>query len=304
MNRALIIYFVLFLSFLTLKQAFGYNENELRALEDYECVIRLKNGDIITGVITDVFNSENEGLGIKILTELGKATIYNNQIVDVRIKDEYYRHNHRVFLLPTANPIKNNHFVGSFELLFLYFGAGISDFFSITAGRTIVPQVTFSQQISLINAKFTFLTMEFDSVARMVSLALGGNLGFANHNNRFQHLYVVSTVKLYKTELTGSVYYKVGSDDFNFIIYGNNIQELKYPNGSFGLGLGIDTEIPRMKGLHFIGELWNIDVERPTNTAIMLGLRLCNTAVSADFGLALFTQPYIFPFVSFVWTPF
>lgn len=304
MNRAFIFFFVFFLVFLTQKEALGYSENELRAYEDYECVIRLKNGDIITGVITDVFNSETEGLGIKILTELGKATIYNNQIADVRIKDEYYRHNHRVFLLPTANPIKNNHFVGSFELLFLYLGAGISDFFSITAGRTIVPQVTSSQQISLINAKFTFLTMEFDSVARMVSLALGGNLGFANHNNRFQHLYVVSTVKLYKTELTGSVYYKVGSDDFNFIIYGNNMQELKYPNGAFGLGLGIDTEIPRMKGLHFIGELWNIDVERPTNTAIMLGLRLCNTAVSADFGFALFTQPYIFPFVSFVWTPF
>ncbi|MCX7736079.1 MAG: hypothetical protein N2319_05155 [Candidatus Kapabacteria bacterium] len=304
MNRAFIIFFVFFLIFLTQSQTFGYNENELSAYEDYECVVRLKNGDIITGVITDVFNSENEGLGIKIITELGKATIYNNQIADVRIKDEYYRHNHRVFLLPTANPIKNNHFVGSFELLFLYLGAGISDFFSITAGRTIVPQVTSSQQISLINAKFTFLTMEFDSVARMVSLALGGNLGFANHNNRFQHLYVVSTIKLYKTELTGSVYYKVGSDDFNFIIYGNNMQELKYPNGSFGLGLGIDTEIPRMKGLHFIGELWNIDVERPTNTALMLGLRLCNTAVSADFGLALFTQPYIFPFVSFVWTPF
>lgn len=282
----------------------SYEENKLKSFEDFECVIRLKNGDIITGVITEVFTSENEGTGIKILTELGKATIYNNQIADIRFKDEFYRHNHRIFLLPTANPIKNNHFVGSFELLFLYFGAGISDFFSITAGRTIVPQVSSSQQISLINAKFTFFTMEFDSIARMVSLAIGGNLGFANHNNRFQHLYLVSTVKLFKTELTGTVIYKVGSDDFNFINYGNNIQELKYPNGSFGIGLGIDTEIPKTKGLHFIGELWNIDVERPTNTAIMLGLRLCNTSVSADFGLALFTQPYIFPFVSFVWTPF
>jgi hypothetical protein len=304
MNRVNLILVLFFLLFLTQNVVFSLDENELKEFEDYECVIRLINGDIITGVITDIFSSENQGTGIKILTELGKATIYLNQIADIRLKDDYYRHSHRVFLLPTANPIKNNHFVGSFELLFLYFGAGISDFFSLTAGRTIVPQVTSSQQISLINAKFTFLTMEFDSIARMVNLAIGGNLGFANHNNRFQHLYLVSTVKLYKTELTGSVYYKIGSDDFNFISYGNNLQELKYPNGSFGLGLGIDTEIPGMKGFHFIGELWNIDVERPTNTALMLGLRLCNTKVSADFGFALFTQPYIFPFVSFVWTPF
>lgn len=304
MNRVIFILAFCFLFTFNQKVAYSLDESELKAYEDYECVIRLVNGDIITGVITDVFSSENEGAGIKILTELGKATIYLNQIADIRIKDDYYRHNHRVFLLPTANPIKNNHFIGSFELLFLYFGAGISDIFSITAGRTIVPQVTSSQQISIINAKFTFLSMEFDSVARMVNLAVGGNLGFANHNNRFQHLYVVSTVRLYKTELTGSVYYKIGSDDFNFISYGNNSLELKYPNGSFGLGLGLDTEIPRMKGFHFIGELWNIDVERPTNTALVLGLRLCNTKVSADFGFALFTQPYIFPFVSFVWTPF
>lgn len=304
MNRVIFILAFCFLFTFNQKVAYSLDESELKAYEDYECVIRLVNGDIITGVITDVFSSENEGAGIKILTELGKATIYLNQIADIRIKDDYYRHNHRVFLLPTANPIKNNHFIGSFELLFLYFGAGISDIFSITAGRTIIPQVTSSQQISIINAKFTFLSMEFDSVARMVNLAVGGNLGFANHNNRFQHLYVVSTVRLYKTELTGSVYYKIGSDDFNFISYGNNLLELKYPNGSFGLGLGLDTEIPRMKGFHFIGELWNIDVERPTNTALVLGLRLCNTKVSADFGFALFTQPYIFPFVSFVWTPF
>ncbi len=304
MNRGYFIFLICYLIFFASNEAISYNDNELKAFEDYECVVRLKNGDLITGVITDVLNSETEGVGIKILTELGKATIYSNQIAEIRVKDDYYRHNHRVFLLPTANPIKTNHFVGSFELLFLYFGAGISDFFSITAGRTIVPQITSSQQISLINAKFTFLSMEFDSVARMVTLALGGNLGFANHNNRFQHLYLVSTVKLYKTELTGTVLYKIGSDDFNFIYYGNNLQELKYPNGSFGIGLGIDTEIPRIKGLHFIGELWNIDVERPTNTALMLGLRLCNTSVAADFGLALFTQPYIFPFVSFVWTPF
>lgn len=304
MKRAIINILFFILLFFNNNILLSYSESELKSYEDYECIVRLKNGDIISGVITDTFTSENEGTGIKILTELGKATIYINQIADIRIKDEYYRHNHRVFLLPTANPIKNNHFIGSFELLFLYFGGGISDFLSITAGRSIIPLLSSSQQISLINVKFTFLTMEFDSIARMVSLAVGGNLGFANHNNRFQHLYIASTVKLFKTELTGLVYYKLGSDDFNFIRYGNNLQELKYPNGSFGIGLGIDTEIPRLKGLHFIGELWNIDVERPTNTALMLGLRLCNTVVSADFGLALFTQPYLFPFVSFVWTPF
>jgi hypothetical protein len=36
----------------------------------------------------------------------------------------------------------------------------------------------------------------------------------------------------------------------------------------------------------------------------MLGLRVSNTAVSADFGMAFFTAPAIAPYFGFSWTPF
>jgi hypothetical protein len=68
--------------------------------------------------------------------------------------------------------------------------------------------------------------------------------------------------------------------------------------------MGIDTEISGRHGLHFIGELWNSDVNQPTNSGVLLGLRLFNSGFSADFGVAFFMQPFVAPFASFVITPF
>jgi hypothetical protein len=50
--------------------------------------------------------------------------------------------------------------------------------------------------------------------------------------------------------------------------------------------------------------LWNSDITKPSNSGILLGFRIGNSNVSADFGLAIFTTPYFIPFTSFVWTPF
>jgi hypothetical protein len=278
--------------------------NDVKPDDDLEYIIRLKNGDIITGIITEFVQDATEGEGIKVKTEIGKAIFYANQIAEINIKEENYRHDHRIFLLPTANPIGKNLFAGAFEMLLLYVGFGISDIVSITAGQSLVPTLSMRQQLNFINVKATFLKMEFDSIARQVTLAVGGNLGFVNHNNKLIHLYTVATVKLLKTYLTGSVFYKAGAEDFYFVSLGNYLQDFRYANGAFGIGLGIDTEISQRHDIHLIGELWNSDVAKPTNTAFMLGFRICNTAVSADFGFAFFTQPYLVPFTSFVWTPF
>ena len=42
--------------------------------------IRLNNGDEISGIITEMVNSPEEGEGFKIVTEIGKATIFAHQI--------------------------------------------------------------------------------------------------------------------------------------------------------------------------------------------------------------------------------
>jgi hypothetical protein len=114
----------------------------------------------------------------------------------------------------------------------------------------------------------------------------------------------VATAALSRTSLTAAIFYKGGSKDIYRIRMANNALDLTYGDGAFGLGLGLDTKLSRMHDLHFIGELWNSDATKPTNTGVLLGLRLCNSSFSADFGLSFFTQPFIAPFCSFVWTPF
>ena len=269
-----------------------------------EYIIVLDNGDILTGYIVEYINHPEYGEGIKFKTAIGVAEIYNYQIESIKTREDNYRHGHRIFLLPTADPIGDNHFIGSFELLFIYIGAGIADIFSITAGRSVIPGISASQQLSVINIKATLYDETFDEIKRHLSLAVGGNLGFANSSNRLIHLYGVGTFKLKRTSVSASVFYKAGSADYYRINFYNEIIDMNYEDGSFGIGMGIDSRFSDIHGLHFIGELWNSNVSKPTHTGVLLGLRLCNSNFSADFGLAFFTQPFIAPFTSFVWTPF
>ena len=91
---------------------------------------------------------------------------------------------------------------------------------------------------------------------------------------------------------------------FTTVKFDDNTINMKYENGNVGIALGLDTRIGSSRTLHFIGELWNSNITKPTNTAVLLGLRLAGQSVSADFGLAFFTQPFAAPFMSFVFTPF
>jgi len=272
--------------------------------QDKEYVIRLNNGDLISGYVTDNISDPQDGEGIKLQTPLGTAVIFESQISDIRLKEASYRHNHRIFLLPTAEAIGDNYFIGAFEALFLYAGGGVGDWLSVSAGRTIIPGIPSFQQISTINAKVTILKQDFDTLGRKLVLAIGGNLGWANSTNSLYHLYAAGTFKLSRTNLTANVFYKLGENDSYDVSFWNSKIFLSYPNNAWGIGLGLDSKLPTWESVHVIGELWNNDITRPTHTGILLGIRLCNSALSADFGIAVFTQPYFAPFISFVWTPF
>ncbi|MFN3306406.1 MAG: hypothetical protein ACK42Z_04375, partial [Candidatus Kapaibacteriota bacterium] len=127
---------------------------------------------------------------------------------------------------------------------------------------------------------------------------------FANNSNRFIHIYGVGTSIFYKTTISFALLYKFGSIDFYTFRYGINSIDFTYPNGSFGLSFGLDSRLPQYKDVHIIGEIWNIDIGRPTNSAFFLGIRLCNTNFITDFGLSFFTQPFVLPIVNFQWMPF
>jgi len=281
-----------------------FNVSKIKPSYETQYIIKLINGDIISGNIVEVNDQGSAEKSIKVKTEIGTATVYSSQIYDIMFKSDEYRHQHRVFLMPTAEPIANDFFVGDFELLFLYAGFGISDIASFTFGTTIIPFIPAKEQISSIDAKFTVYETDFDSLARNVSLAVGANMGYANAGNKIFNLYAVGTVNFGRTSLTGNIFYKAGSPDVYDFYLQNNLTELYYPNGTFGIGLGVDSKLPKRNDIHIIGEIWNFDVNRPSHSAIFLGVRICNTTFSADFGFALFTQPYLLPFTSFVWTPF
>ena len=272
--------------------------------KDIQYVIRLTNGDILSGYVVEMMHDADEGDGIKLKTSIGNAVIYQNQIVEIKIAEENYRQGHRVFLLPTAEGIKDNYFIGIFELGFLYAGAGIGDIFSVSAGRSLIPYINSNQQISVLDFKASILSIDFESIARKAALAVGGNLSFINNNNRLVHFYGVGTVTLSRTTLSAAIFFKTGSRDFYQISFANTLIPMPYEDGSAGISLGLDTKISKRHDVHFIAELWNSNVVKASNTGVLLGFRLCNTNFSTDFGFALFTSPFFIPFASFVWTPF
>ncbi|MBK9246540.1 MAG: hypothetical protein IPM69_00120 [Ignavibacteria bacterium] len=138
-----------------------------------------------------------------------------------------------------------------------------------------------------------------------VSIALRGSLAFLNAKNALQNIFGAVTFTMTKTKLTGLLFYKAGAQDFFNATAGTlGTVNVRYPNGAFGLGIGIDTKLSEWNDLRFIAEGWNNDISVPFNSAALLGIRISNTAVSADFGIAVFSAPAFVPCVSFVWTPF
>lgn len=275
----------------------------LKADKSTEYVFRLLNGDILSGTVSELFR-DNKGLAARLNTIIGTTVLYEDEIIEIRTRDDYYRHAHRVFLLPTAIGIGDDHFIGNFELGLFYLGFGIGEFISFNAGRSILPFDLPHQQFSTGGVKASFHTLTLEDIPADIYLGFGGNLAFLNDNNRLIHYYANATYLGDKSSVTAVIFYKAGSQDYALISFKSEFVDMIYPNGSFGIGLGLDTKFSHRNDLRFIGEIWNSDINRPSSSLIMLGLRLAGTKFSSDFGLAFFMEPYAVPFVSFVWTPF
>ena len=296
----------------------------LRALSVGDLVrARLTNGDALTGKVLEVISraqlrkelgregaegdSQKAGVGeaVRLETSLGVVTILAEELVEITPLERWYRHNHRMYIMPSAEPIGGNAFIGLWELLFAYAGVGISDYVSITAGRSLIPFIFPHEQATLVNLKITPFRAVIDESGSQLFTCIGGNLALLNDANPFAHVFAGATFKGSRTSFTGHLFYKVNEPGLYEIRAGNQPAfAAAYSRGTIGLGLGLDSRFSDRHDVRFIGELWNADVLRPSNSALLLGLRLCNTALSMDFGVALVTQPLAIPFVSFAWTPF
>lgn len=281
-----------------------FNEDELYNLRDKDIIIRMMNGDILTCKILDFEQSDSLNYAINIQTQIGKTKVFSYEIAEIQLVEKYNRHSHRIYLLPTAEPIGRNHFIGDFEMLFLYAGIGISNFLSITAGESLIPAIPFDDQITVVNAKFSLYTINWESLEGKMSIALGGNYTLLNAENKLYHVYSSVSFTMPKSIVSISVFTKFGNHDVYAVRFDNNLFDMTYENGSFGIAAGLDTRFSSTKDIHFIGEIWNSDITRPTNTAVLVGFRLGNTTLAADFGVAITTSPFFVPFASFVWTPF
>jgi hypothetical protein len=263
--------------------------------------IRLLTGDELIGEIKDVVNND-DGDGVKVKTEIGTATIYDFQIAEIIPYSDYYKNGNRVYFLPTADPIKGM-YLSNYQLIYMNFGVGVADIASITLGRTLLPASN-TENITNLNLKATLLNEKFDSYDGYMTMAAGLNYAATTQGNYFLHAYGATTFRGERSALTLNVFYKAGATDITPIRLFDNTLFANYPNGSFGLGIGLDSRFKNSKDIHFIGELWNIDISRPTNTAVLLGIRMANTRFTADFGFAVFTQPAILPFTQFTWNIF
>lgn len=301
-----IIYLLFFFIIYTSLIANDYT-NYLDFIEDNPnqiMIIRLKNGDILTGIIEDIFNQNDNDANIKFKTQIGSTIIYFSEINDIRLKDEFNRQKHRCFIMPTAEPIGENHFISNYMIALFYAGFGISDYVSISAGTSLIPTLDRRDQISLLNVKATILNMDWEEYKGGISIGLGGNLAFVNHNNKFSHLFGNITIRGDRTDLSALIFVKTGSEDFYEIRFDDRVYPTYYLNNSFGLGLGITTKFTERHDIYFVGELWNTDISRLTNTGLLAAIRIQNSSLSADFGLMFFTVPALFPVVNFAWTPF
>jgi hypothetical protein len=269
--------------------------------------IRLESGELLMGFIKDKITSNDKGVGIKFETQFGIITLYELEIAEVLPLSDSYKHNHRVFLLPTAEPIKKNHFIGNVQLLGMWAGFGISDILSVTAVRTFVPNIPSSDQLTYLNAKATVYDYQYPNDPGGLTLAVGGTLTWLNAPNRLTHIFGSATFTRVRSKVTATVFANLSGDSRELFVaqagtYGNAL--VRYPGNAIGLGIGLDTRFPGRQDLHFLAEFWNSDLSKPSNSALILGLRATNSSVSFDFGIAVISAPAFLPVVSFAWTPF
>jgi hypothetical protein len=274
--------------------------------EGVRYTVRLEDGEELIGTVVDVIQGDSATAAIKLKTAIGTATIYLWQIREIRQMDDDYRHAHRVFLMPTAEPIGSNHYAGSVELLGLMAGVGIADIGSVFVARTLVPGISAREQLSVCNLKATVYEERYQSMAGKMNFALGLNLGWLNAANRITNLYAVGTFTRVRSRITGIVFGNVsGSRTDLFTATAGTLGSVlvRYPGGSVGFGIGVDTRFPGRQDLHAIAELWNSNISSANNSMFLLGLRLTNSSVSMDFGFAVVPGFTVVPVTSFAWTP-
>jgi hypothetical protein len=299
-------------------------ENDLRDDPDREYVFRLVNGDIVSGPIIDIEawdlflrpgtdsmylkkrSKQSFGFDVTVDALTGKLKLDSRNIAYFERRYEAYRHRHRGYIIPNAQPIGDDAFIGLWEIGFLYAGGGVGPL-SITAGRSFVPGIPARDQLSLVNVKATVAEADNGLVeSGKQYYALGFNGAWLNDKNFIGHAYVNATFTGARAAATTTFFTKVAGPELMQVNLGTLVNAFNLPlaNGAFGVAISIDTRFPDFHDLHAVMELANADITRPGNTLLYLGVRTALSSVGMDFGITLAPGPTVIPAVAFAWTPF
>ncbi|GAB5466251.1 MAG: hypothetical protein Kapaf2KO_16870 [Candidatus Kapaibacteriales bacterium] len=263
---------------------------------------RLADGGLLIGSIDSFIGDDKLGEGIIVNTLVGKVAIYHNNLIDAYMVEDANRHGHRAYIMPTAKPIGDDHFIGNWQVGLIHGGFGIYDIASISGGVTLLPGTGF--QAYFINGKFTVAQDEFDDKIGGYAIALGGVYSSVFHA-KLAFAYANASFYGERTTLTGMFFGRVNAaPDVETIKLYDRAFPIFLPQGAMGLGFSMDTKFSRWSNTRFVGELWAPDLTNPLNAAAMGGLRLDNNKVAYDFGVAVLLVPAIVPYFSFSWTPF
>nr|AQQ74761.1 hypothetical protein [uncultured bacterium] len=265
-------------------------------------IVRLTTGDRLRGELLGRTQRDSVE-AIRVRTAIGTATIDLDQIAEIRPLSRSYRYSWQSLLMPTAEPIGDDHSLMSLELMTLGVAVGVGDVVSIMALRSIVPGIPSSHQLSVLGVKATVLRAEYQQLDGYLSLAVGGNLAWVNAPNRLQHVWLAGTFTRVRSRLTVMTFYNLSSRD-SYDIYAGTFGSvtMRYAPNAVGFGLGLDVQVPSRDDLHVLAELWNSDLARPYQTMLAIGLRLANSAVALDAGVAIASQ-VVLPIAAVRWTP-
>lgn len=267
-------------------------------------LLRLLNGDLLEGEYLGDTLLGDTLPAWRFRTVVGTATVIPREVAEITPQTAAYRHRHRIFLQPTAEPVAAHPFIGLAGLFALYGGLGFQDWLSIVGAHTLLPSVPAAEQLWAVNTKFTLLSTPNILMPGWVSIAVGAQVSALNRANQLLHLYLAATFVGQRSQLNALIFAKAAGADLMTVRAGSwGSVTFGYGTGSIGIGVGLDTQLPTRRDLHVLAELWNSDIRSPSRSGLFVGVRLANTVLALDFGLFWFGYPFVVPAANVVWTP-
>lgn len=267
--------------------------------------VRMSNGDVLSGLSTQV-KEDGKGNYIELTTINGRIKIYEENIAWIGLYIDSYRADSRGLLIPNAEPIGNDSYVGVTEAVMPTVGIGYTPYLNVVAGRTIIPGIGAENQFSIVNIKSTLYEAENGLVEGGKQFyAVGFNASWLNDVNFIGHLYGVATFTGKRTRVSTLVHWKAAGKEVYTVSSGALANSFQFPyiNGTLGVGLMMDVRFPELHDVHILAELWGADLTRPSQSGLFLGLRQTNNQLTYDFGFGLLPRGVLVPIVNFAWTP-